>query len=111
MAALGDYEEARELALEAGDVRALEIKAGAGSMTVRGTDAPQIDVQARVIVPDTDPDKASRIIERDLRLVLERAGDTARLEADFAGAGWFQGRQSRHVVSRYPRTSRHCTHD
>ena len=38
------------------------------------------------------------IIERDLKLVLERDGDTARLEADFADAGWFRGRRNGYVV-------------
>ena len=88
-AAWMDYTEERSLDLDAGSVDSLEIRAGAGSMEVRGVDGlDDIVVKATIVLPDVDDDDAAGFIEKNMRLSLERRGDGAFLEATFDD-GWF----------------------
>jgi len=73
-AAGGDYEELRELNLDA----------GAGSLEISGVSGlDEIKVMATILVPDRDADKARKMIESDLILTLEKHGDAAVLTAQF----------------------------
>ena len=85
-----DYIEDRELTLAAGGLTGLEINAGAGPLEVRGkSGADSITVDATVMVDGAEGDKAREYIEKNMKLTLERNGDTAELVADFKdGMGW-----------------------
>ncbi len=79
-AAWRDYEEVRNLTLDAGGVNTVEIEAGAGSLDVRGNpSAKKISVTALIHVPGKSDEGAQKVIESDLVLTLERDGDTAVL--------------------------------
>ena len=79
-----NYEEVRELQLEAAGLDVLVIDAGAGSMQVRGADdVDAVHVTARIGVNDADGDKAQRIIEKRAKLTLDKAGSEGRLLAVF----------------------------
>jgi len=83
-----DYTQERDLELGAGGIEALEIKAGAGRMEVRGVDGQDnINVKATIVLPDVDDDDAPGIIEKRMRLSLDKRGDGAFLEATFDD-GW-----------------------
>ncbi len=87
-----DYEEVRDLTLDAGGIDTVEIEAGAGSLEVRGNpNAKKISVTALIQVPGKNEDKAQKIIESDLVLTLERKGDTAILNGYFEASGWGWG--------------------
>ena len=91
-AAWRDYEETRELSLDASGINTVEIDAGAGSLEVRGSaDAGEISVTALIQVPGKKEEKALEIIESDLVLTLERDGDTALLDGYFDSSGWGWG--------------------
>jgi hypothetical protein len=91
-AAWSDYEESRELTLDASGISKLEIKAGAGSLEVSGSaDADSITVTALIQVPGEKEEKAKKIIESDLVLTLERQGDAAVLNGYFESGGWGWG--------------------
>lgn len=84
-----DYEEVRDLELDADGITALKIDAGAGSMKVRGYDgADSISVTATIQVEEGDEDEALEFIEKNLVLSLERDGDTAVLRAHFRDGSW-----------------------
>ena len=90
-AAWRDYEETRELTLDAGGIDTVVIEAGAGSLEVRGiTDAKAISVTALIQVPEKD-EKAQKVIESALVLTLERDGDNAVLKGYFDSSGWSWG--------------------
>lgn len=79
-----DYEESRELRVDANGVSELRIDAGAGSLEVTGVPgATSIDVDALVQVDGAKGDEAREFIESKMRLELERDGDRAVLIADF----------------------------
>jgi DUF4097 and DUF4098 domain-containing protein YvlB len=79
-----DYEEVRNLDLDADGVSQLSIKAGAGSMDVTGVRGlDKISVKATVVVPDTDEDKAVKVIEKKMTLSLDQQGSEAQLDAWF----------------------------
>ena len=79
-----EYEEVRDLDLDASGISELSIIAGAGSMTVIGVDGlGQITVKATIVVSDGDEDDALRIIEENMTLSLEKKGSKARLKAEF----------------------------
>ena len=83
-ATFSDFEETRELNLDAKGVGSLSIEAGAGSMDVTGVAGlDSIEVIATIVVPDADGDKAARIMEKKMRLDLDKKGDTAKLDAWF----------------------------
>jgi hypothetical protein len=87
-----DYEEVRDLSLNAEDIGILEIETGAGSLLVTGVaESSTIVVEAIIRVPNQDAEGARKIIESDLDLTLERDNDRAVLRADFAGGGWLSG--------------------
>lgn len=79
-----EYEEVRDLDLDASGISEFSIIAGAGSMSVTGVDGlGQITVKATIVVPDEDEDDALRIIEKNMTLSLEKKGSQARLKAEF----------------------------
>ena len=85
-----NYSEVRNLEVDASGLSDLFIDAGAGSLTVSGIeDSDEIVVVATIIVDDGDEDEARKMIEKRLRLDLERDGDRAKLRAGFrSGWGW-----------------------
>lgn len=79
-----DYEEVRDLSLDAKGISQLTINAGAGSMDVTGVKGlDNINVKATIVVPDEDEDDAVRVIEKRIRLSLEKSAGDANLEAWF----------------------------
>ena len=85
-----DYEEVRELALDAGGLESLRIDAGAGSLTIRGVEgSDQVEVMATVLVSGAEGDKARDFIEKHMVLSLDRSGNKAELVADFKGGMGF----------------------
>ena len=90
-AAWRDYEETRDLTLDAGGIETVVIEAGAGSLEVRGSAAAKaISVTALIQVPEKE-EKAQKVIESDLVLTLERDGDSAVLNGYFESSGWSWG--------------------
>lgn len=84
-AAWSDYEEARDLALDAADLGTLGIEAGAGSLEVVGiSNSERITVSAVITVPDAGADEAAALIRERMVLSLERKnGGRAELRAYF----------------------------
>ncbi len=79
-----DYQEERELAVDAGGLDSLRVDAGAGSLKVHGVDgADRIEVTATVLVSGAKGDKARDFIEDRMVLTLDRSGNRASLAADF----------------------------
>ena len=79
-----DYEEVRDLDLSADGISQLMINAGAGSMDVTGVEGlDEIIVKATIVVPNEDEDDAVRMIQKRIRLSLEKSADRAELEASF----------------------------
>ena len=90
-AAWSDYEEARDLNLDASGLNSVKIEAGAGSLEIRGSaGADTISVTALIQVPENE-EKARKIIETDLVLTLEREDDSAVLKGYFESHGWGWG--------------------
>lgn len=90
--AAADYEEVRDLSLNADGISALEIETGAGSLLVTGVaQSSTIVVEAIIRIPDEDAEGAREIIESNLVLSLERDEDRAVLEARFEDGSWFSG--------------------
>jgi hypothetical protein len=88
-AAWRNYEEVRDLTLDAAAVRSVDIEAGAGSLEVRGIPgADRISVTALIQVPGTSDEKARKVIESDMVLTLEAEGDKAVLNGYFDSNGW-----------------------
>jgi hypothetical protein len=88
-AAWHEYEEVRNLTLDAGGINTVEIEAGAGSLDVRGNPgAKKISVTALIQVPGKSDEKAQKVIESDLVLTLERDGDVAVLIGYFDSSSW-----------------------
>ena len=85
-----NYSEVRDLSVDANGLSEFEIDAGAGSLSVTGVDgATQIAVVATIRVESRDEDKARSIVEKRLRLTLERDGDRAKLRSELdSGWGW-----------------------
>lgn len=85
-AAWNDYEEVRELALDAGGVAALHIEAGAGSLEITGVPrTDRIRVTALIRLPGADADKAKALLDDHMGLSLLRKGDEAELKSYFDG--------------------------
>jgi hypothetical protein len=79
-----DYEEVRDLSLDAAGISQLTINAGAGSMDVTGVKGlDKISVKATIVVPDEDEDDAVRVIEKRIRLSLQKNAGDANLDAWF----------------------------
>ena len=86
-----DYEETRNLTLDAAGIDGVEIEAGAGSLEIRGSaDAKAISVIAIIQVPAKE-EKARKIVENDLVLTLERVDGSAVLKGYFESSGWSWG--------------------
>lgn len=84
-----DYEEVRDLDVDASGLDNFFIDAGAGSMTVNGdADASEIRVMATIQVDTNNDEKAREIIADHLTLTLERDGDTAVLKSHFDDGMW-----------------------
>ena len=83
-----DYEEVRDLAIDADGLSEFVIDAGAGSLSVVGVDgAADIAVTATIRVEGRDEEAARKLIQKRLRLTLDREGGQARLVSDIDG-GW-----------------------
>jgi len=79
-----DYEEVRDLSLDAEDISQFSIKAGAGSMDVTGIEGQtNITVKATIVVPDADEDDAKKVIAKEMKLSLQQKGSEARLNSWF----------------------------
>lgn len=84
-AAWSDYEELRELKLDATRIQALKVDAGSGSMKIKGLDGSnEIVVLATIAVPGAGDEKAQKLINEKMTLTLERHGDSAQLKSMFA---------------------------
>jgi hypothetical protein len=84
-----NYEEVRELDVDAAGASSFFIDAGAGSMTVKGgSSADSIKVTATIQVETGDDEKAQKIIAEDLTLSLDRNGDRVILKSFFDNGGW-----------------------
>ena len=91
-AAWKDYEETRDLSLDAEGVEALQIEAGAGSLDVTGVaGGERIEVAALIRVPQADAEEARELIGDSLILGLDRDGGRAELKGYFEDAGGFFG--------------------
>ncbi len=83
-AAWTDYEEERDLSLDAGGIGELDIQAGAGTLDVRGVPGQDaIEVRATIVVADADEEEAARIIAKRMELSLEEHDGKAVLVSDF----------------------------
>ena len=79
-----DYEETRDLTLDASGFDELKVDAGSGSMEINGSSGTdQIRVMAYITVPDQNEEKAKKIIAEHLILTLEGKGDTVKLVSRF----------------------------
>lgn len=91
-AAPNDYEEIRDLSLNASGIDSLRIEAGAGSLEVTGvSETDTVVVKAIIQVQDEDEDDAREIIESDLVLSLEKDGNRAELKGYFEDGSWLSG--------------------
>ncbi len=93
-----DYEEIRNLELDADGISQLTINAGAGSMDVTGVKGlDKINVKATIVVPGKDEDKAIRVIEKRIQLSLEESPhwnfskhhNWTRLSRSLSGPGYW----------------------
>ncbi|GMR17493.1 MAG: hypothetical protein BMS9Abin32_610 [Gammaproteobacteria bacterium] len=91
-AAFNEYEEVRDLKLDAAKLGKLSIEAGAGSLEITGVAGlDAIVVTAIIQVPTASPDKAQQVIESGLVLTLQQDGDEAVLKGYFNGGAWGRG--------------------
>lgn len=104
-AAWNNYQEQRDLDLDATGIDTVDVEAGAGSLDISGVPGSGvIEVQATIEVPDRDDDKARKIIESRLELSLDRQGDKAVLKAYFNRNFLGMDDEPRvHLVVRVPR--------
>ena len=83
-----NFSEVRNLELDASGLSDVFIDAGAGALVVNGVEGSnEIVVVATIIVDTDDEDEAQKLIEKRLRLELERDGDSAKLRSGFR-SGW-----------------------
>jgi hypothetical protein len=83
-----NFSEVRNLELDASGLSDVFIDAGAGALVVNGVEGSnEIVVVATIIVDTDDEDEARKLIEKRLRLELERDGDSAKLRSGFR-SGW-----------------------
>lgn len=84
-----DYEEVRELQVNAAGASEFSIDAGAGSMVVTGdANTSEIQVTATIHVDTGDDEKAQEIIADSMTLTLERNGDEVVLKSYFEDSMW-----------------------
>ena len=90
-AAWNGYSEVRELSADTAGASVLNIDAGPGSLTIRGSGgATSVQVTATIKVDTRNDDKAQKISEEDVVLTLERRGDRLELVSDVRD-GWGMG--------------------
>lgn len=95
-AAADDYEETRDLAIDANGIETLTINVGAGSLDVEGVDGLNtIEVKATIVISDEDDDDARKIIEKDLTLSLDSGSGKAVLKSEFDQGFWGSGSSAR----------------
>ena len=83
-----DFEEVRDLTLDASDIDEIVVDAGAGSLTVTGVDAAaDIVVTAMIRIENRSAEEARTLIEKRLHLTLTRDGERAKLVSDIDD-GW-----------------------
>ena len=88
-ASWSEYEEVRNLEVDAGGVSEFFIDAGAGSLTVNGdAGAKSIEVTATIQVNTGDEEKALKAIAKRLTLTLDQNGDRATLKSFFDNGMW-----------------------
>lgn len=87
------YSEVRDFNLDAGGLAEFFIDAGAGALVVNGVEGgDEIVVIATILVDTDDEEEARKLLEKRLRLSLERDGDRAVLKSGFRqGWGWEHG--------------------
>jgi len=91
-AAASDYTETRKLNVAVGDADLLFVNAGSGTLDVTGVDGlDSVEVNATIVIPDTDTEKGRNIVAKDLQLSLERDGDTIELKSWFEQRFWGSG--------------------
>ena len=79
-----DYEEKRDLELDAAGIDMLAIRSGPGSLDVRGVDGLDgIRVEAKIVVPRKDDADAQQYLQKNMNLSLQRDGSVAKLDALF----------------------------
>ena len=89
--AVADYQEVRELALEARGVDTVSIESGAGRLDVTGVPgANEITVTAIIEISGRDDEAARAAIASELVLSLEKDSDRAEIKAWFDD-GWSWG--------------------
>lgn len=87
-----DYEEVRELDVDASGASEFFIDAGAGSLTVVGNgNTSDIQVTATIHVDTSDDARAQEIIGERLTLSLDRDGDRIELKSYFEDGMWGNG--------------------
>ena len=95
-AAAGDYEEIRDLTVDASGIETLIINVGAGSLDVVGVDGlDTVVVKATIVIPDVNEDKARKIVEKDLVLTLESTSGKAVLKSEIDSRFWDFGSNGR----------------
>jgi len=93
-AAADDYEEPRDLAIDANGIETLTINVGAGSLYVEGVEGlDSIEVKATIVIPDEDD--ARKIIEKNLTLSLDSGNGEAVLKSEFDQGFWGSGSSGR----------------
>jgi hypothetical protein len=93
-----DYEEDRDLELDAAGIDTLSILSGPGSMDVRGVAGlDKIEVEARIVVQRKDDADAQQYLQKNMKLSLQRDGNVATLEAQF-DARLFGARGDAYIV-------------
>ena len=87
--AVAEYEETRELSVDASGADELILKTGAGSLQVEGVDGlDTVEVEAQIVIDVMRDSKGREIAEKGVLLELDRNGDTVRLEADIDQGLW-----------------------
>ena len=85
----GDYVEVRNLSVDATDVAAVKIRAGAGGLTVRGEDGlDRVVVVATITIPDADEDEGPARAEKRALLELERDRHDILLKSEYRSGWW-----------------------
>lgn len=85
-----EYIEEKTLSLSTEGIEILNIDCGAGFLKVKGIDGlKNIEVQAEIILKRVDKEEAQEIIEKYLKLSLEKKREKAFLKAGFDYSGSF----------------------
>jgi len=88
-AAASDYEETRDLMVDASGVEKLIINVGAGSLDVAGVDGlDTIEVKATIVIPDADDEDGQKVIEKYLVLTLDRHDTGVELKSELNQRFW-----------------------